>query len=69
LDHAQHALRQYRAAGDLAGQASALNGVGWDYALLGNNQRALRYCNKALELHRGAGNRFGEALTLDSLGF
>jgi len=40
-----------------------------DNALLGNNQRALSYCERALELHRATGDRFGEAATLDSLGY
>ena len=68
LRHARHALRLYRAAGDLGGQAAALNGIGWGLALLGHHERALRYCGKALDLHRESGNRFGEAATLDSLG-
>jgi tetratricopeptide (TPR) repeat protein len=69
LFHARRALRIYRAAGDRTGQAAALNGVGWYYAVLGNNQRALSYCGRALELYREAGNRSGEGATLDSLGY
>jgi tetratricopeptide (TPR) repeat protein len=43
--------------------------VGWDHVQLGNYQRALSYCGKALKLQRESGNRLGEAATLDSLGY
>ena len=42
----------YRAAGDRRGEASALNGVGWCHARLGDYQQALAYCRQALALHR-----------------
>ena len=52
LDHASRALELYRAAGHLAGQASALNAVGWAHAQLGEYEPALDHCRQALALLR-----------------
>jgi tetratricopeptide (TPR) repeat protein len=68
LDHGQCALDLYRAA-DHPGQATALNTLGWQHALLGQHQQALSYCQQALDLHTTLGNRQGEASTWDSLGY
>jgi len=35
----------------------------------GEHQGAVEYCQRALDLHRAVGNRHGEALTWDSLGY
>ena len=69
LDHAQQALDLYRAAGHRAGQADALNAVGWYHALLGDHQQALTYCQQALALLQELGDRYGQADTWDSLGY
>ena len=50
-------------------QANALNTVGWQFALLGRYDWAIRHCEQALELLVVAGDRFGEAVTWDSLGY
>jgi tetratricopeptide (TPR) repeat protein len=69
LDHAQHSLDLFEAAGNQAGQADALNSVGWLHALLGHHQQALTYCQRALTLHEDLGYRGGQATTWDSLGY
>jgi DNA-binding SARP family transcriptional activator/tetratricopeptide (TPR) repeat protein len=68
LDHAQEALRLYRAAGHRTGQALALNNIGWCHTLLGDHQRGLVACQQALALHQELGYRDGEAASWDSLG-
>jgi tetratricopeptide (TPR) repeat protein/transcriptional regulator with XRE-family HTH domain len=68
-DHAAQALRLYRAAGHRVGEGTALNSLGYGYALLGDLQTALDCCHQALELDRANGHRKSEAHTADSLGF
>lgn len=58
----------YRQAGDLAGEANALNASGWYHSLLGAYDEALRQCRAALALHERRGDRYGQAETLDSIG-
>ena len=53
----------------LVDEATLENGVGWLYAHLGQYDRALTHCQRALSLHRDSGHRGGTADTLDSLGF
>jgi tetratricopeptide (TPR) repeat protein len=50
-------------------QATLENGVGWLYAHLGQYDRALTHCQRALSLHRDSGHRGGTADTLDSLAY
>jgi len=72
MGHAQRALRLSRTSdhpAGLAGQASALNAVGWCHALLGNYREARSFCQQAMPLIRQAGHRNGEAHTWDSLGY
>jgi tetratricopeptide (TPR) repeat protein len=74
LGHDQQALELYRVAGDsapacLAGQARALNGIGWSYAQLGDHEHALLRCGQALTLQQRLGDHYGEAHTWDSLGY
>jgi tetratricopeptide (TPR) repeat protein len=66
--HSQRALERYRTAGHMAGQARALNSLGWNYAQVGDYPQALVYCGKAVPLHQESGDRSGEANTWDSLG-
>jgi tetratricopeptide (TPR) repeat protein len=69
LPHAREALRLHQATGHQAGQADALNTVGWCYALLGEYQEALSSCQQALALHQILGDPDGLATTWDSLGY
>src|SRR5690349_24758603 len=67
--HEETALRLYEQAGHPAGQANALNAIGWLHALLEEYRKAIEYCRRALVLHRELGSRRGEAAALDSLGY
>ncbi|RAS62598.1 DNA-binding SARP family transcriptional activator [Lentzea atacamensis] len=69
LEHGRRALEIYRNCGHLAGEAAALNQVGWYLCQLGSHRRALVACEEALVRHRGIGDWTGEAVTWDSLGF
>ncbi|MEV7175134.1 BTAD domain-containing putative transcriptional regulator [Kitasatospora sp. NPDC093679] len=68
LEEAASALAKYRAAGNLTGQARALNNMGWCNTRLGRYQAARRCCEQALALQRETGDRNGESATLDTLG-
>jgi tetratricopeptide (TPR) repeat protein len=57
------------ATGHRHGQALALNGVGWEHALLGDHTHALTHCQQALTLFQETGDRDGEAATWDSIGY
>jgi len=69
LAHARQALALVGDAGDHAGQAQALNDIGWYHAQLGDHHQALTHCQQALTLHRALGDRRGEAQALDSAGY
>lgn len=72
LKHAREALVIFRASGDALRQGRVLNGVGWLQARLGEYAEARANCEAALALLRQdptSMGRFGEAHTLDSLGF
>jgi tetratricopeptide (TPR) repeat protein len=58
-----------KAVGHWWTQATLENGVGWLYAHLGQYDRALTHCQRALSLHRDSGHRGGTADTLDSIGY
>ena len=61
----ERSLGQYRAVGDLAGQAAALGNLGVGYYAMGRLERALRHHTRSLELaeaagdHRTRGNALG----------
>ena len=61
----ERSLGQYRAVGDLAGQAAALGNLGAGYYAMGRLERALRHHTRSLELaeaagdHRTRGNALG----------
>ena len=61
----ERSLGQYRAVGDLAGQAAALGNLGAGYYAMGRLERALRHYTRSLELaeaagdHRTRGNALG----------
>jgi DNA-binding SARP family transcriptional activator len=69
LDHARQSLELYRHTGHRAGQAAALNAVGWFCSLLDDHETALVYCEEALALHAQLGDAYGEAAAWDSLGY
>ncbi len=68
LDDAEQALILSKAASHRA-QAYALNEVGWCRAQLGDYDRALTYCRRALAIHQQLGDLSGQAATWDSLGY
>ena len=49
--------RLAQAIGDKAGEADALNDVGWFHDLLGDYQQARAFCRRALALNAGVGHR------------
>jgi tetratricopeptide (TPR) repeat protein len=55
LRHGLQALELYRRTGNRAGQANALNTVGWCHAQIGDHAQALSACRQALALHRKVG--------------
>lgn len=69
LHHATRALEVTCAAGDLAGQAAALNAIGWCQLQLGDFEAAMTSCQRALGLHRRLGDRRSQAADLDSIGY
>ncbi|HLJ98729.1 MAG TPA: BTAD domain-containing putative transcriptional regulator [Streptosporangiaceae bacterium] len=62
------AMRAARRAGDRAGEAMALNGLGGFAWLQGHNERAADLLQQALTLFRQVGDQSGEGRTLGSLG-
>src|SRR6185312_1427828 len=69
LAHARRSLELHTAAGDLPGQARALNSVGWFAALLDDQTTALACCQQAHALFQQLGDQVGQAATLDSIGY
>ena len=69
LEQGKAAYALFHTAGDRAGQAEALNAIGWMQTQLGQHAEALQSCGEALELHRAVGSGHGEADTWDSLGY
>jgi tetratricopeptide (TPR) repeat protein/CHAT domain-containing protein len=68
LDYYNQALPLLRVAGDRAGEAMTLTGIGGIYLDLGEKQKALDYYNQALPQLRAMGNRTDEAFTLRNIG-
>ena len=62
-----HALRAARDAGDLTGQAHALNGLGVAHRRLGSPKRATDDLEESLELFRRIGDDAGQAAALYDL--
>jgi len=69
IDHAYQALDLFQAAGNLPGKARALNLIGWNHALLGENEQALTAAHQALTLHQKLNNRINQAATWDTIGY
>ena len=62
-------LPLWRTAGARYEEALTQHSIGFVYAQLGENQRALDYFNQALPLMRAVANRAGEAAVLDNIGW
>jgi tetratricopeptide (TPR) repeat protein len=54
--------------GDRRGQVIAINDIGYCYAVAGNYEQALSYCQRALAASREIGERAWESAAWDSLG-
>ena len=65
----QKALSLYRAIGDKASEAAALNNVGWTHCLLGDYEQARVLCRQALALCTEVGHHWLEGYVWDSLGY
>jgi tetratricopeptide (TPR) repeat protein/transcriptional regulator with XRE-family HTH domain len=63
-----HALQAARLSGDVAAEASALNGLGGIDIMKGHYRDAADHCQAALERYRQCGDRLGEARVLRNLG-
>lgn len=50
-------------------EARALSGIGGVYTLWGENQKALEYHQRALELQQRVGDKEGQAVTLNGIGY
>ena len=69
LTHMQRAVDLAQAHGSYQrGLAAALNSMGWVHALLGNAE-ALIYSQQSLDLFQDLGDPWGEAATLDTIGY
>jgi DNA-binding SARP family transcriptional activator/tetratricopeptide (TPR) repeat protein len=69
LHAARQALQLYRTTGHRAGEAHALNAVGWQLALLGSYSQALGYCEQSLQLATSLELHVVAAQAWDSIGF
>jgi tetratricopeptide (TPR) repeat protein len=70
FSHARLACELFERLGnERAGQAAALNTVGWFEASFGNTDDGLAHCQQALALAEEIGNRPVAAVTWDSLGY
>ena len=68
LRYSQRAHDHYRAAGQ-AGQANALNSIGWFHAKLGDYRLALSRCQQALATLQELHDTLSAAYTMDSLAY
>jgi len=69
LHHARQALELFRCVGDQAGQAMALNSVGWAHARIGEYPEALEYSRQALQFSEGTGGLTLQAMTRHTIGY
>jgi DNA-binding SARP family transcriptional activator/tetratricopeptide (TPR) repeat protein len=69
LSHARKAFDLYGLTGDRAGQMMIQNDIGYSYALLGNYERALTYCERSLAGLQELGQHGAMDAVLDSLGY
>jgi tetratricopeptide (TPR) repeat protein len=52
MAQAREALRLYRAAGDVRGEARALYAIGWHHVQFGDHQQAVKFSSRALTAYR-----------------
>jgi tetratricopeptide (TPR) repeat protein len=69
LGHSLKGLELSRAAGDRTLEVMSLNDVGWSHAVLGDHQRAISYCERALAGSQERGERNWEGAAWHSLGY
>jgi tetratricopeptide (TPR) repeat protein len=69
LTYAQRSLAVFREIGRHAGEAVALNAVGWCEAQLGMLADAEAHCRASLAIHQDTADRHGQAGAWDSLGY
>ncbi|GAA0713946.1 AAA family ATPase [Dactylosporangium roseum] len=69
LYHVRQAHKLHHASGHRAGQAQALNAIGWAHARLGNHAQALVCCRQALSVLEELDDREGQTFAWDSIGF
>ncbi|MEV4114608.1 BTAD domain-containing putative transcriptional regulator [Nonomuraea sp. NPDC049695] len=69
LGHALRALELFREAGDLIGEARALNNAGWWRAQLGEYDEALADCRRAQRILADLGYAQGEGHAWDSVAY
>lgn len=68
LEHDGHALGLSRRGGWLAGEVTALGGLGRAHWARGSLHQALKYLDEALAIYQKVGHRIGESVSLGSLG-
>jgi eukaryotic-like serine/threonine-protein kinase len=68
IDAFQSALELHRASGNKEGEATALNGLGNAYRMLGQFEEAARRYDESLTIRRQIGDRRGEVVGLMNLG-
>lgn len=72
LEHSERALALFRRPGigpARAGEARALNAIGWSQIQLGRPTQALTVCREAIAILQEIGDRVNQAATWDSVGY
>jgi len=72
IEHGHRSVGLHRASGDptaRAGEARALNAIGWYCAQIGRYEETLLHCERAIAIQEEIGDRYGAPDTWDSLGF
>jgi len=72
IQHGHQCVELHRINGERtsrAGEARALNAIGWYCAQVGRYEEALLHCERAIAMQEEIGDRYGAPDTWDSLGF
>lgn len=67
--HDQQALTLFRQLGDIDGEATSVNAIGWHLTHLDRPAAGLVHCRRALTLFERTGNLRGQGMTLDSVAY
>lgn len=67
--HDQQALTLFRQLGDVDGEATSVNAIGWHLTHLDRPAAGLVHCRRALTLFERTGNLRGQGMTLDSVAY